>query len=151
MEQRSVKLSVNFIFSNFQNIIIKKILVYTGMDDGLAIFKNVNSSKAEKTKKDIQTLFKDNHLNLTIQCNVKTANYLDVTFNLSNATYQPFCKPNNKITYTYKESNHTLSIFRQIPLSIESQLSKYSSDEKIFKKSSRTRNFTLKTTALLTI
>ena len=68
-------------------------------DDGLAIFKNVSGSKAEKIKKDIQKLFKDNHLNITIQCNLKIVNYLDVTFNLSNATYRPFCKPNNEITY----------------------------------------------------
>ena len=59
-------------------------------DDGLAIFKNVSGSKAEKIKKDIQKLFKDNHLNITIQCNLKIVNYLDVTFNLSNATYRPF-------------------------------------------------------------
>ena len=32
-------------------------------DDGLAIFKKVSGSKAEKIKKDTQKLFKDNHLN----------------------------------------------------------------------------------------
>ena len=99
-------------------------------DDGLAIFKNVSGSKAEKIKKDIQKLFKDNHLNITIQCNLKIVNYLDVTFNLSNATYRPFCKPNNEIAYIHKESNHPPSILRQIPLSIESRLSKHSSNEK---------------------
>ena len=99
-------------------------------DDGLAIFKNVSGSKAEKIKKDIQKLFKDNHLNITIQCNLKIVNYIDVTFNLSNATYRPFCKPNNEIEYTHKESNHPQSILRQIPLSIESRLSKHSSNEK---------------------
>ena len=35
-------------------------------DDGLAIFKNVSGSKAEKIKKDIQKLFKDDHLSITI-------------------------------------------------------------------------------------
>ena len=89
-------------------------------DDGLAIFKNVSGSKAEKIKKDIQKLFKDNHLNITIQCNLKIVNYLDVTSNLSNATYRPFCQPNNEIAYIHKESNHPPSILRQIPLSIES-------------------------------
>ena len=37
-------------------------------DNGLAIFKNISGSKAEKIKKDIQKLFKDNQLNITIQC-----------------------------------------------------------------------------------
>ena len=49
-------------------------------NDGLAIFKNVSGSKAEKIKKDIQKLFKGSHLNITIQCNLKIVNYLDVTF-----------------------------------------------------------------------
>ena len=106
-------------------------------DDGLAMFKNVSGSKAEKIKKDIQKLFKDNHLNITIQCNLKIVNYLDVTFNLPNATYRPFCKPNNEIAYIHKESNHPPSILRQIHLSIESRLSKHSSNEKIFKESTQ--------------
>ena len=65
-------------------------------DDGLAMFKNVSGSKAEKIQKGIQKLFKDNHLNITIQCNPKIVDYLDVTFNLSNATYRAFCNPNNE-------------------------------------------------------
>ena len=63
--------------------------------------------------------------------------FFDVTFNLSNATYRPFCKSNNGITYIHKESNHPPSILRQIPLSIESRLSKHSSNEKIFKESTQ--------------
>ena len=58
-------------------------------------------------------------------------------FNLSNATYRPFSKPNNEIAYMHKESNHPPSIWRQIPLSIESRLSKDSSNEKIFKESAQ--------------
>ena len=80
-------------------------------DDGLAIFKNVSGSKAEKIKKDIQKLFKDNHLNITIPCNLTIVNYLNVTFNLSYATYRPFCKP-NKIVYMHKESNQPPSTLR---------------------------------------
>ena len=99
-------------------------------DDGVAIFKNVSGPEAEKIKKDIQKLFKDNHLNITIQCNLKIVNYLNVTFNLSNATYRPFRKPNNEIADIHKESNYPPSILRQIPLSIESCLSKHSSNEK---------------------
>ena len=72
-----------------------------------------------------------------MQCNLKIVNYLDVSFNLSNATHRPFCKPNNKIAYIHQESNHRPSVLRQIPLSIESRLSKHSSNEKIFQKSTQ--------------
>ena len=43
---------------------------------------------------------------MTIQCNLKIVNYLDVTFNLSKATLRSICKTNNEMTYIHKESNH---------------------------------------------
>ena len=54
-------------------------------DDGLAISKNISGPKSEKVKEDIQKLFKENGLDIIIQCNIKTVNYLDETwkFNLS--------------------------------------------------------------------
>ena len=121
------------LYQHSKNYNKKHIGLYR--DDG--IFKNVSGSKVEKIKKDIHKLFKDNQLNITIQCNLKIVNYLDVTPNLSNATYRPFCKTNNDITYIHKESNHPPSILRQIPLSIESRLSKHSSNEKVFKESAQ--------------
>ena len=39
-------------------------------DDGLAIFKNISGPKSEKIKKDIQKLFKENQLDIFIQCNM---------------------------------------------------------------------------------
>ena len=54
-----------------------------------------------------------------MQCNLKIVKYLVVTFNLSSATYRPFCKANNEVTYICKETNHPPSILRQIPLSIK--------------------------------
>ena len=65
-------------------------------DDGLAIFKNIGGPKSEKVKKDIQELFKENGLDIVIQCNMKTVNYLDVKLNLENSTYRPYQK-NKKI------------------------------------------------------
>ena len=59
-------------------------------DDGLAIFKNISSPKLEKVKKDIQKLFKENELDIAIQCSMKTVNYLDATRNLENSTNRPY-------------------------------------------------------------
>ena len=101
-------------------------------DDGLAIFKNISGPKSEKVKKDIQKLFKENELDIIIQCNMKTVNYLDVTLNLENSTYRPYQKENNQIKYINTESNHPPSIIKQLPLSIESRLSLLSSSEEIF-------------------
>ena len=66
-------------------------------DDGLAIFKNISGPKSEKAKKGIQKLFKENELDIVIQCNMKTVNYLGVTLNLENSTDRPYRKENNQI------------------------------------------------------
>ena len=63
-------------------------------DDDLAIFKNISDPKWEK---DIQKLFKENELDIVIQCNMKTVNYLDVTLNLENSTDCPYQKENNQL------------------------------------------------------
>ena len=72
--------------------------------------KRLVAPKQKGLKKYIQKMFKANHLSITIQYNLKIVDYLDVTFSLFNATYQPFCKSNNEITYIHKESNHPPSI-----------------------------------------
>ena len=89
-------------------------------DDGLAILKNKSEPQSGQVKKNIQRIFKEHGLDIIIQCNMKIVNYLDVTFNLNNGTYT---KPNNEIKYIHKDSNHSPSVIRQIPLSIESRLS----------------------------
>ena len=62
-------------------------------DDGLAVFRNISGPTAERIKKNITRHFKIHRINITIQTNMKTVNYLDVTFNLNSgfikATRQP--------------------------------------------------------------
>ena len=67
-----------------------------------------------------------------VKCNLKLVDYLDVTLNLSDGSYKPFHKPNSEINYIHRESNHHTSIIKQLPLSVESRLSKLSSDENVF-------------------
>ena len=51
----------------------------------------------EKIKKHLQKVFKNNGFDGIIECNMKTVNYLNVTFNLNDGTYQPYQKPDNII------------------------------------------------------
>ena len=53
------------------------------------IFKNCNGPQMEKIKKRLQKVFKNNGLNVIIECNMKIVNYLDVTFNLNDGTSDP--------------------------------------------------------------
>ena len=53
--------------------ITKTTLVFIA--NSLAMFKNISGPKSENFKKDIQKLFKENELDIVIQCNMKTVNY----------------------------------------------------------------------------
>ena len=88
--------------------------------------------KQKKLRKIFKTLFRKNNLNIIVKCNLKIVDYLDVTLNLSDGSYKPFHKPNSEINYIHRESNHPPSITKQFPLSVESSLSKVSSDEYVF-------------------
>ena len=69
---------------------------------------------------------------MTIQCNLKIVDFVDVTFNFTDSSYCPFNKSNNEVNYIHKQSNHPPSIIKQLPLSVERWFSKLSSNEKIF-------------------
>ena len=56
----------------------KNIFLYT--EDRLSIFKNCSGPQMEKIKKRLQKVFKNNGLDVIIECNMKILNYLDVTF-----------------------------------------------------------------------
>ena len=89
-------------------------------DDGLAIFKNCSGLQMEKIKKSQQKVFKNNGLDVTAECNMKVVNYLDVTFNLNDGTYQPYQNPANILQYIHVESNHSPNIIKQIPKTVPS-------------------------------
>ena len=74
-------------------------------------------------------------MSISIQCNLKTVDFLNVTFDLDNNAYKPFCKENNKPIYINKHSNHPPSILKQLLKSIEKQISETSSNNDIFDES----------------
>ena len=88
-------------------------------DDGLAVFRNTSGPQAEKIKKHFQSMFRKNNLSIIVKCNLKIVDNLDVTLNLSDGSYKPFHKPNSEINYIHRESNHPLSIIKQLPLPVE--------------------------------
>ena len=89
----------------------------------------------EKIKKHRQNVFKNNGLDVIIECNMKVVNYLDVTFNLNDGTYRPYQKPDNIIQYMHVKSNLFPNTIKQISKTIEKRLSQLSSNEEIFNES----------------
>ena len=101
-------------------------------DDGPATFKNVSRSASEKMKKQLQSLFKQKGLQIIIKCNSKIINYLDVTLNLNDGSCRPYRKPNDETHYIHTQSDHSPSITKELPRSIEKRLSQLSSSKDIF-------------------
>ena len=88
-------------------------------------------------KNDIERWYRDDSLRLaiTIECNLKIVNFLDITFDLPNNVYKPYRNANGKPTYMNKNSNHPPSILKQLTKSIKRTLSETSSSKNIFDKS----------------
>jgi len=97
-------------------------------DDGLGNYKRMPGPQAEKMRKNIIKLFKDNGLRITIVMNECIANFLDATLNLTTGKHMPYKKLNDTPLYIHKHSNHPPSIIKQIPSMIETRLSDLSSD-----------------------
>ena len=104
-------------------------------DDGLAVFKNLSGPENEKIKKDFQKIFKENGLDIVIQCNMKVVDYLDITLNLNDGTFKPFRKADEETNYINSESDHPPNIIKQLPISVEKRLSNLSSSKEIFDES----------------
>ena len=59
-------------------------------------------------------------------------NFLDVTLDLSNESYKPYRKPNDKPLYVHVDSNHPPNVLKQIPLGINKRLATISSSKEAF-------------------
>jgi len=91
--------------------ISKKFRANIGLyrDDGLGVTDLKPQLIAERLKKDLCILFQSHGLKITIDVNIKTTDYLDVTLDLVKKHHTPYSKPNNIPLYVHKESNHPLA------------------------------------------
>ena len=118
-----------YILSQLQDLDINVGLY---RDDGLAVSRKT-PRQTEQTKKDICKIFHKNNLKITIEANLKSVDFLDITMDLRTETHKPYMKPNNTPLYVHKKSNHPPNILKNIPDSINRRLSNISSNENIFK------------------
>ena len=104
-------------------------------DDGLAIIKNANGHTLDNLRKRIIRIFKNEGLKITIETNLSSTEFLDVTLDLRNNKYYPYRKPNDNPVYVNMKSNHPPTILKQIPSMVSTRLSKFSCSEEEFHKS----------------
>ena len=119
------------ILSHLETILNKNEMGFYH-SDGLIILRGVNGQKTDKTSKNIVELFKNIGFKIDIVTNLKEVTFLDVTFNLTNGTFRPHKKPNDKLLYIHTSSNHPPQILKQLPNAINERLSHNLSDEAVF-------------------
>ena len=88
--------------------------------------------QTEAIKKKIVEQFAKHGLGTTAEANLKVVDFLDVTFNLDEESFKPYCKPNNIPQYVNRFSNHPPCVIRNIPENVNKRLSSISSSEKMF-------------------
>ena len=100
----------------------------------MAVIKGLSGPEIERLRKDVVKIFKYCGSNITIEANLHTVSYLDVTFDLKKDKYLPYRKPDNPPVYTNNCSNHLPTVIKQLPKSISKWLSDLSSNGEIFEK-----------------
>ena len=99
----------SFILKQLRSVIDKNdIGLYR--DDGLGMFHGISKPIRKNKEKLILKTFKQCGLAITIECNLKTVHFLDITFDMQNNVYKPYRKANDKPSYINKNSNHPSSI-----------------------------------------
>ena len=63
---------------------------------------------------------------------LQKANFLDVTFDPYDGTDKPYKKPNDRIMYINKNSNHPMNVIKQIPEMVQSRLTTISKNKNTF-------------------
>ena len=108
---------------------IQNVSLY--QDDGLVSLYKISGPAFDKIRKDIIETFWEN-FGSKITINTKVVNFLDGTFDLCTARYQPYKKPNDIPTYFSVNSNHTPNIIKALPYRISKRISNISPDKATF-------------------
>ena len=87
---------------------------HTGLyrDDGLIYIEDASGPLISGIEKTLHRIFKSNKLSISLEQKGHVVNFLDVTMD-TDRTHKPYKKPNSKITYVSKASNHPPSITKR--------------------------------------
>ena len=105
-------------------------------DDGLGVLKG-SGPQVDKKRKQLCQIMKQNGLRVEALTNIKTVNFLDITFDLTTRSYRPYRKPNSNMVYLHVDSDHPPTVIRSVPKTVETRLSLLSSSEEIFNEEKR--------------
>ena len=117
---------------NGKNCFVKKnkdLFIYL-----YSVIENANGSKRDRLRKDVIAIFHNEGLKITIDTNLTTTDFLDVTLELFTGKYFPYRKSNDIPLYVNASSNHSPSILEQLPTMVNICHSPLSINEDEFNK-----------------
>ena len=62
-------------------------------NDEIGVFKSTPGPEVERKKKELVKIFKNSGLSINVKTNIKTADFLDIHFDLVKESYQPYKNP----------------------------------------------------------
>ena len=115
----------------FVEKVFKREEVCLYRDDMLSMVEG-DGPTMDRIRKAVVRIFKKVGLSVKCETNLKKVMFLDVLFDLDNISYKPYHKPNSKIMYVSRGSNHPKVVLDNIPKGINQRLSSISSDQNAF-------------------
>ena len=106
-------------------------------NDSILYIPSSDGPKVSSIQKKIIRAFKFLGFKIKISSDIKIANSLDVTLNLSDNSYRPFLKTNQYPSYINLNTNHPSSIIKQVPKAVNMRVRRLSSNKKIFHENSK--------------
>ena len=103
-------------------------------DDGIAHHKKMRGQQIDKIRKKLHKVFNELGLKITVETALTKADFLDITLNIHENTFEPFRKPNNTPLYINSQSNHPPHVKKNIPIAVNKRLESISSSKQLFEK-----------------
>ena len=103
-------------------------------DDGIAHHKKMRGQQIDKIRKKLHKVFNELGLKITVETALTKADFLDITLNIHENTFEPFRKPNNTPLYINYQSNHPPHVKKNIPIAVNKRLESISSSKQLFDK-----------------
>lgn len=101
-------------------------------NDCLIVTHDLNGHKLDKLKKNLITFSQRTGLQITININLTSVDFLDNNLDLQLNKFKPHLKPNEKLCYISKESNHLAVTLTTLVNNVRTWIPSISSDEVAF-------------------
>ena len=103
-------------------------------DDGIAHHKKLRPQTIDRIRKKLHHIFNELGLKITVDTSLTKVDFLDVSLNLHQNTFEPYRKPNNTPLYIHKDSNHPPHVLKNVPVAVNKRITSISSSKELLNK-----------------